>query len=159
MFNYSFNVETVLSRIPASLLRKPKTMTYLFSLLTPIRVLYIEFVDWMDAINDNISFSSETLMFEYMLRQKYANDTIQVLNNVVLNPAKKIGYVGEEFRNGVGYDTDKYSCLVGYESEMVEPTYDFEIRIPSSLSSKQPEINALIKKYVVLGKKGIITLF
>lgn len=113
---------------------------------------------YFSIVNEQISNSGQTLMFEYMLRQKYNDVSIQVINHVGVNPVTKIGYYGEDFSNTIGYPSENASCNVGYASEMSDLNYNFEILLPTSLSDKITEINALIAKYQILGTKGIITL-
>lgn len=157
MLSFSFNRKVIVSRLLPTLLRKSKFVAWLYALTSPVGVLHAELIGFRNSTNNTLSISSETLLFEYYLRQKYNDDSVRVINKVVIAPTIKVGLDSENITCNVGYPGES-PLFVGYLTEMSDNEYDFEVQIPTALSDKQVEIIALIKLYKVFSKVGIVVL-
>jgi hypothetical protein len=136
---FQFDTELYINRFLAVCLRKPRWKSWLYVLLLPLKELKNEFDDDTDygfvgRINYRLSFSSQTLILQYLLRKEFACDDIVVSNNSNASESVFLGYDNESGAiHYVGYYPEVgVAVSLGYYSEMSTTGVDFIVTLPSA---------------------------
>ncbi len=157
IYNLDYNI--LATRLLPTFLRKEVRLSFIASLLKPIKVLHQDFLTYRVKINRELSYTSQTVMFNKLLNDRFNNGGtgIYIDNTDSVLPSYYDFYVVE------GQESD----YIYYISETSEPFYDFSIldyngdydfivNVPASLVYDRKELVAVVRKYKLAGKRFIV---
>jgi hypothetical protein len=159
---YLLDFVLLIKRIIPPHLRKVKREAWLYSLLKPLEQAHEDFLLFRDKINEDLSYNSQTMIFEYLLNKRFNNGGTEIyITNIVNNaPPVFVGYLDEGGHSVfVGYlDEPGHNISIGYLNEYVDNEFEFIVNVPASLTFDADEMNAVIRKYKLSGKRfNIVT--
>lgn len=173
---YDFDISLNVKRYIATFLRKPKMRAWLFASLKPWYMLKIEFDDgsglqtsFVGKINYRLSFSSQTLILQYLLQNELGNTSIKIGNINNAFAALFVGYLSEpNHSHFYGYYNEIGDQInLGYYKEMKQSETDFVIWIPLYFinvnNPTQPQLDllnrlkAIVDKYKLSSRRYIVT--
>lgn len=152
-----------INRILARFLRRDQRRAWLYSLLKPVEANHAVFLAFRDNVNEDMSYNNITMIFEYLLNKRFNNGNTGIWIETITNiaPPVYVGFLSEVqepvyvgFLSEVGHDVG-----IGYLNEYVDSSYDFIVHVPAALVFDMAEMNAVIRKYNMSGKRYTIQTF
>jgi hypothetical protein len=159
---YLLDFVLLIKRIIPPHLRKEKREAWLYALLKPLEQAHEDFLLFRDSINEDLSYNSQTMIFEYLLNKRFNDGGTEIyITNIANNaPPVYVGYLSEGGHSlYVGYlDEIGHNINIGYLDEYIDSEYEFIVNVPVALVFDMDEMHAVIKKYKLSGKRyNIVT--
>lgn len=157
----SFNVNRLIEMWQPELLRKPKHLAWLQTVLKPVTTLWNAVLEYRNAKLYEATITGETNRLEKALQDKYENPGIyftqptDYLDTAWIFLKIEPKFQEYDFLKSEEHEPPVYDFL---KSEY-DPDFDFVVRVPNSLSIYVNEIKAFLKKYILAGKRYKIELY
>jgi hypothetical protein len=167
--NFNLSIPQFINDILPVILRQPKNVATLKALLAGFKLLLAEFTGFRNNILKQMSITSESVILEYYLNEKFTGGStdITIENVVTVSPALFCGYLFEDGHSVfVGYNTEDIATAtnVGYLEEQGFSEVNFIVHVPANflLTPDNPTgidkgaIDAFLRQYIFAGKKYVI---
>ncbi len=159
---YRVRFADLATQLLPSLLRRPRLVAWLAALLSPLEMLYQDFVAYQRATFRELAYSSQTLVFEGALNDQFDPYTrrIRIVNQEVeLTPLylnfRDENQPDEKF---IGFTVEGRPFRYCYQYTEFDTQLDFIVRVPSALRSPErtTQLNARINRFRYATKKYAI---
>ncbi len=141
------------------ILRKPRHIAWLESLVAPMVGIYNKFLSEQSRLNVEVNANSQTMLLEWLLNNRFDSTQrrIFITNNQAASPLIN-AYLKKEnqprlnaYRKGEGP-----KVVIGTKTET--NITDFYVNIPAALSGQQVPLSRLTSKYKLAGKTFVIII-
>lgn len=165
---YNVDFSLLSSRFLNIILRKLKLRAWVKCLATPIQTIHSAFLDFRIKTNEDLTFNSQTMLFEFLLNKKFNNGNLGIwIDNIAsAHPVTDIFTIEEEEPIKPIYDLSELSVDVRptfiYSIAEYATLYDFVVNVPyatldiTAEPKRLAEMKALILKYKFAGKRFTI---
>ena len=154
IMKYTFNHRKFTKQLLPSFLRLPNWVAYLSALVTPLQRLYDDFLDQRDRLNKEARYNSQIMLFEYLLNSAFDPTSRRI--NIVTTSSGGVrvnAVLKSEGSKINAYEKDEGFNKVTANLKTEFTNVDFEVRIPSVLSSEKDGIERMVNKYRFAGKQ------
>lgn len=162
---YNVNLGILAARFLNGILNKSKLISWSKCLVSPIQTIHVDFLAFRKKTNEDLSYNSQTMIFEYLLNKKFNNNLTGIwIENVSSDVPSTFIFEIEEgepikpIRDLSEGASDKFI----YSLEEFQSVYDFIVHVPIATldiiadPKTTAEMHAIIKKYKISGKRYTI---
>ncbi len=159
---FDLDFKTFIIRFEAPDIRKPIQVSWLYALLKPIEILHGVFIAYREKLLREISYTSETIVLEYLLNERFPNTgNLIYIDNSFDNIDRIYEYYLNEFQE------PRYEYFL---DEVVDPAFltyleenltshDFIIYVPNTLVINETLLRATVNKYKVTSIRYIVKYY
>jgi len=164
---YDIDYNLFIRRLLPSFLRKPITLDWLTVLVSPIVFLYNDFINFRVDILRQLSYTSQTVVFEKLLNDNADNTSRRIyIENVILIVEAAFYYqlqettpiIDDEFSYMLSEGDQASDYFIETLSETLAQV-DFIVHVPTDLTDKENFLINLIDRYKLAGKRYKIEYF
>jgi len=149
----------LITHLLGSFLRRIRMIAWLACLLAPVKILHADFRKFRDDKLRELSYNSQTMMFEKLLNDKFPNPANRIyIQNVNSVTVRNYIYNLSENERPLYISNLSENPKEPYIQSLIElnSDYDFIVFVPASLTFDLNQMNAIIRKYKLAGKRYVI---
>ncbi len=154
--NYNIDFDKLINSLLPVFMRKTKQLDWLRSLLAPVKSKHQEFMDFVDEVDDRLSWNGQTISLLHLLITRYGPG-FQVINkSQSVRPAHI--YPNNDRRNLHFFGLNNLGNPIIYDANRFDSTeVDFVVKVPPHVpltgeGGKEIEIRTLINRYKLYTK-------
>lgn len=150
--NFNYNIQRNNKQALPSLLAKPKMLAWLFSLASPLQVIYNDFIAFREQVKYDLTINSQVNRLEKALRDKFADPGI-FIEHPSDNLARTYIYTQAEQQPGIYLFTNAEAQPLYIHTQEYDEEFDFIVKVPAGTMDKGDEIYDFVDRYRLAGKR------
>ncbi len=145
--NYTIDFEKMIKQLLGYLLRVVKRVAWLKACLKPLQTIHTTFLNYTQAVVNEIKWNGQTIKLEQLLIQKFGAGITITTNTVLIDGLFVADAI--DVRSIIGAEL-KEGALI-YDGIVSIAQFNFTVYVPISITFSQTEMIAFIEKYKMFG--------